>query len=179
MRFTINLVTKPHLDHRRVQQACIGALLLMSALLAWNAFRIIGNAIELRRLGGECTAMESRLATRPTGVSEKEYTRLLASIRFYNDIIDHKSYSWLGLLDQVENATPEGIALVSLVPAKDGAELKLEGRAHSFNVVRSYIEKLEDSHDFANVLLLSNRDLSVGSKDRGVQFSISCRVVSR
>jgi type IV pilus assembly protein PilN len=179
MRFTINLATRPYLDHRRVKLACIGALTLLTILLVWNAGHICRNLIEMRRLGAESAAMNTRLSGRPAGVSEKDSARMTASIRFHNAIIERKSFNWLDLLDQVENATPEGIALASLVPEKRGAELKLEGRAHGFSSVRSYLEKLEASHAFTDILLLSHRDMAVGEKGRGVQFTISCRAVAR
>jgi len=178
MRFAINLATRPYLDQRRVRYGCIAALVLLLALLAWNVSRISRNLGELRRLGSETATLEARLNNRPTGVSEKEYARLLASIRFYNDVIERKCYSWLGLLDQVENATPDGVALVSLAPGKGGAELKLEGRAKGFSGVRGYLERLEDSRAFADIMLLSHRELAVSEGSKGVQFTISCRAVA-
>jgi len=179
MRFTINLATKPYLDQHRVKQICIGSLALLLALLAWNVARVSRDVMEMSRLAAESKAMETRLVNRPAGVSEKEYSRLLASIRFYNEIIERRSRNWLGLLEQVENATPEGVALAALTPEKGGAELKLEGRAKNFGAVRSYLERLEDSRNFSDILLLSHRDLAVGERTRGVQFTISCRAVSR
>ncbi len=179
MRFTINLATRPYLDQFRVKQACIGSLVLLLALLAWNGSRIARDMGEVSRLAAENAAMEARLGSRPAGVSEKENSRLLASIRFYNEIIERRSRNWLGLLDQVESATPEGVALAALTPEKGGTELKLEGRAKNFGTVRSYLERLEDSHAFDDILLLSHRDLALGEKTRGVQFTISCRAVSR
>ncbi|HEX9078429.1 MAG TPA: PilN domain-containing protein, partial [Desulfuromonadaceae bacterium] len=162
MRFTINLATRPYLDQQRVKQACFASLVLLLALLAWNGSRVVGNMGETRHLAAENAAMEARLGSRPAGVSEKEYARQLASIRFFNEIIERRSRNWLGLLDQVENATPDGVTLAALTPEKGGAELKLEGRARNFAAVRSYLERLEDSHDFSDILLLSHRDLALG-----------------
>jgi type IV pilus assembly protein PilN len=179
MRFTINLATRPCLDLHRVKQVSIASLALLLALLVWNMARISRDVMELGRLTAESAAMEARLVNRPAGVSEKEYSRLLTSIRFYNEIIDRRSRNWLGLLEQVENATPEGVALAALTPEKGGAELKLEGRAKNFAAVRSYLEQLEDSRNFSDILLLSHRDLALGERTRGVQFTISCRAVSR
>jgi hypothetical protein len=41
------------------------------------------------------------------------------------------------------------------------------------------MEKLGDSKDFAEILLLSHHELIVGDKTKGFQFSISCRAVTR
>jgi len=179
MRFTINLATRTYLDYRVVNRACIAAIVALLALLAWNVTRVSWNMGELRRLKTESAGFEARLGSHPSGVSEKEYKRMLASIRFYNDVIERKSFNWLGLLEQVEKATPERVALVSLVPEKKGAELKIEGRAKGFADVRRYLEMLDASREFTNILLLSHHDLAVGEKGRGVQFSISCRTVNR
>jgi type IV pilus assembly protein PilN len=181
MRFTINLATRPYLDQRKVRHGCVAVMVLLLALLAWNVSRLSSNLGELRRLGAENADLEARLTSRPTGVSEKEYARLLASIRFYNDVIERKAFSWLGLLDRLENVTPEGVALVSLTPDKRGTELKLDGRAKRFGGVRSYLERLEESRAFTDILLLSHRELALnegGKGDKGVQFAISCRVVA-
>jgi type IV pilus assembly protein PilN len=179
MRFTLNLATRTYLDYRLVNRICAVAMLTLLALLAWNVSRVAWNVGELRRLKSEIAAYELRLNSRPSGVSEKEYTRMLASIRFYNDIIDRKVYNWLGLLERVENVTPDGIALVSLTPGKNLGELKIEGRAKGFGNVRTYVEKLNDSKEFTDISLLSHHEMAAGEKTKGVLFTISCRAVTR
>ena len=178
MRFTINIATRTYLDYRRVSQVCVTAIVLLLALLAWNVTRVSWNFGELRRLKADSAVFEGRLGSRPAGVSEKEYTRMQASINFYNDVIARKSYAWLGLLELLENSTPDGISLVSLVPDKKVGELKIDGRAKSFSTVRSYLEKLEDSKTFTDIMLLSHNEVAAGDTVKGVQFKISCRVVT-
>jgi type IV pilus assembly protein PilN len=177
MRFTINLATRTYLDHRLINRVLISAIIVLLALLAWNSSRLSSNMGELDRLTSEIAAFEARLNKRPAGVSEKEVSRQQSSIRFYNSIIEHKTFDWLGLLNQLESATPEGISLSSLAPEKKSGEFKIEGRAKSFSQVRTYLDRLEDSHAFQDILLLSNSPLALGEKTRGVQFSISCRSV--
>jgi type IV pilus assembly protein PilN len=179
MRFTINLTTRTYLNYRLINQACVAVAILLLALLAWNVSSISWGLGELHRLKAENAEYERRLSGRPAGVSENEYNRMLTSIHFFNDIIEHKSYNWLGLLEQLENATPEGIALTSLAPEKKKGELKIDGVAKSFAILRTYLEKLEDSKAFADILLLSHRELISEEKAKGVQFSISCRAVTR
>lgn len=179
MRFTINLATRTYLDNRLVNRACAAAMLVLLAFLAWNVSRIAWNIGELRRLRSESAAFETRLNSRPAGISEKEFTRMLASIRFYNAVIGRKAYNWTGLLERVENATPEGIALVSVAPGKNSGELNIQGLARGFGNVRTYVERLNDSREFTDILLLSHRELAMGEKSKGVQFTISCRAVAR
>ena len=175
MRFTINIATRTHIDRRMVDRAGYAVVALLLVLLAWNISRASWNLGELRRLKTDNVSYESRLNSRPSGVSEKDFTRLLTDIKFYNEIIGRKSFNWLGLLEQLEGATPEGIALSQLQPNRKTGELKIEGHARSFAQVRSYIERLEDSKAYTSILLLSHSNIAVGEKTKGVNFSISCK----
>lgn len=175
MRFTLNIATRTHLDRKSVDRAGYAVLALLLVLLVWNISRTSWSLGELRRLKADNASYENRLNSRPSGVSEKDFTRLLSDIKFYNEIITSKSYNWLGLLEQLEGSTPEGIALSALTPDRKTGEVKIEGHARSFLQVRSYLEKLEDSKVFTSILLLSHADVAVGEKVKGVHFAISCK----
>ncbi|HEY3306879.1 MAG TPA: PilN domain-containing protein [Desulfuromonadaceae bacterium] len=179
MRYTINLATRSYLDYRRVNQILILLITLLLALLAWNVSRFSMNLGELSSLKADSAAYEGRLNNRPAGVSEKDYTRMLESIRYFNGILEKKSYPWLLILEQLERATPEGVALVSLTPDKKNGELVIEGRAKNFTIIRSYLDKLEDSKAFQNILLQSHHVIAMGEKVSGIQFRISCQAVMR
>ncbi|GFE61611.1 PilN domain-containing protein [Geobacter sp. AOG2] len=175
MRFTINLATRTYVDQRLISQICYAAIVLLVLVLSWNTFVAFSNLGELHRLKSDITTYEGRLNSRPKDVPEREYTHLLAEIAFFNGIIERKAFNWLGLLEQMENVTPEGIALTSLAPDMKSGDVKIEGRAHSFANLRTYMEKLDESKAFTKVLLLSNRDVAISDKVRGIQFTISCR----
>lgn len=177
MRYTINLTTRTYLDNRLIDRIvyCVVALLLTVA--AWNIRTMSSHMGEQSRLKSEIAAIESRLGAKPGGISEADFSRQKSRIRFYNEIIDRKSVNWLKQLELFEVATPEGISLSSLTPGKKMEAWKLEGRARSFKLVQQYLEKLEASKSFTNVLLLSHQNIAAGEKVRGVQFSISCKVV--
>jgi Tfp pilus assembly protein PilN len=175
MRFTINIATRTHIDRKIVNRTGYAVLAMLFVLLVWNISRTLWSLGELRRLQTDNSSYEQRLNSRPSGVSEKDFTRLLADIKFYNEIIVRKSYNWLGLLDQLEGTTPEGIALTAVGPDRSKGELKIEGHARSFALVRSYLEKLEDSKAYTSILLLSHSNVAVGEKDKGVNFAISCK----
>lgn len=176
MRYTINLATRTYLDNRLINRIVFSVIAVLFALTIWNVIDISSYIGEQSRLKSEIAAIESKLATTPSGVSEAEFSRQKSRIRFYNEIIDRKSSDWLKKLELFESVTPEGIALASLAPDKKKDVWKLDGRARSFKTVQQYVERLEASKDFTNVLLLSHQNISVGEKTRGVQFSISCKV---
>jgi hypothetical protein len=179
MRFTINLATRTHIDPRLVNRAGYIVLALLLLLLAWNINRASWSFGELRRLKTDIASYEKRLNSRPSGVTEKDYTRLLANIKFYNEIIGRKTFNWLGVLDALESATPEGIALSILLPDRKTGEIKIEGDARSFAQVRSYLDKLEDSRSYTAILLLSHANIAMGEKTRGVHFALSCKAVQQ
>lgn len=178
MRFTINLATRTYLDHRLLNRVAYCAIAVLIVMAGWNVNRVSSNMGEQSRLSAEIAAIQSRLGTKPGDISEKEFSRQKARISFYNEIIERKSTDWLNLLELFENATPEGISLASLSPGKNQEEWKLEGRARSFKAVQQYLEKLEASKNFSNVLLLSHQNMTTGENVRGVQFTISCKVVN-
>jgi type IV pilus assembly protein PilN len=190
MYFSINLATRTYLDRRLVNRIGAGICVMLLVMLAWNINSAAWSFGELRRLRADNAAFESRLSSRPNGVSESQYNQLLGNIAFYNEIIGRKSYNWLGLLEQLELATPEGIALSSLSPdMKSGnlqtkdmkpgdiktGDIKIEGRARTFAQVRAYLDKLEDSKFFTSILLQSHSNVTVGERSKAVQFSISCK----
>lgn len=178
MRFTINLATRTYLDHRLINRLAFCAIAVLLVILGWNVSRVSSNMGEQSRLNAEITAIQSRLGAKPNGVSEAEFSRQKTRIRFYNEIIERKSIDWLSMLELFENATPEGIALSALTPGKNLEEWKLDGRARSFKAVQLYLERLEASKNFSDILLLSHQNMTAGETARGVQFAISCKVVN-
>lgn len=175
MYFTINLATRTYLDRRLVNRIGAGIFATLIIMLAWNINRVAWDVGELRRLRADIATYENRLSSRPNGVSEKDYTSLLANISFYNEIISRKTFNWMGLLEQLELATPEGIGLSALTPDRKTGELKIEGRAKNFAHIKLFLDKLEDSKVFTSILLLSHSDVAAGERSKGVQFSISCK----
>src|SRR6185369_1848405 len=147
-------------------------------MAVWNVSHLASIMGEQSRLKSEIAAIESRIVAKTKGISETESSRQKARIRFYNKIIESKSINWLGKLELFEDVTPEGVSLSSLTPDKKTGEWKLEGRARSFKAVQRYLEKLDTSKSFSNVLLLSHQNIASGENVRGVQFTISCKVVN-
>lgn len=177
MRFTINLATRTYLNHDLVNRCLVVSLLLLLLLSGWKLMKFCGNRGELERLNTDIAALQARLNSRPSNISEQEFGRRQKSIRFYNDIIEHRAFGWMGVLDHLESVTPPRVALTSLSPDSKSGTLKIEGVARNFGQVRSYLERLEDSLAFSDILLISHAEQVVGDKGRVMRFSISCRMV--
>jgi type IV pilus assembly protein PilN len=178
MRYTINLATRTYLDQRLFKKVAYSSIIILLIITAWNVISVSLNWGKQSSINNEIEAIYSKLGAKPGGVSDADFTNQKSHIKFYNEIIERKTKNWLDLLDLLENVTPDGISLSSLAPGKNQEDLKLEGRARSFKSVQQYLEKLESSKNFSNVLLLSHQNLIQGENSRGVQFSISCKVVN-
>lgn len=178
MRFTINLATRTYLDHRLLNRLCGCAIALLLVITAWNVSRVSSSMGEMSRLRAEISKVQDKLGTGTGLVPEAESSRQKNRIRFYNGIIERKSTNWLGILELLENVTPQGISLSSLSQDKKQEQWKLDGRARSFKAVQRYLEKLETSGSFSDVMLLSHQNITAGENVRGVQFTISCKVVN-
>lgn len=177
MRFTINLATKTYINHLLVNRAIWGTVIMLLLLLVWNSNRLLTATGTLNRLKADIAGYEVQLNARPAGVPEVEYARMQNSIRFYNGIINRKTSDWLGLLDKLEQVTPQGIALSSLAVDPKNKEIKLEGMAKSFTDVRAYLDSLEESKFFNDSRLISHQDTATSEKANGVKFAIICRMV--
>lgn len=176
MRYSINFATRTYLDHRMLNRLGYGVVVLLLLFVGWNVSRVSSHMGEQSRLNADIAGFQSRLGVKPGGPGENEINSQKNRIRFYNEIIERKSTNWLNLLDILENATPPGISLASLTPAKETNEWKLEGNAKSFKAVQQYLEKLETSENITDILLQSHRNLVANDKSSGVQFVISCKV---
>lgn len=176
MRFTINLATRRVIDQRRVDRACTVAVVLLAILLAGNILLFSWNYGEMRRIDAEAAAVKNQLARPLPTISEKEQAGIVENITFYNDIIKRKTYGWLAFLEQLEIATPDGIALTNLTPNRGNGSMTIAGWARNFKVLEAYLVLLEDSETFSDVLLLSHKQDELWEQAKGIRFSISCQV---
>jgi len=179
MRFTINLATRTLLDHRLFNRVLALALALLAVIFLWNIFRFSWNLGEIRRYDADMAAAAKRLKILPPAVSESEQAAIQAETTFFNGIIGRKSFGWLDFLGQLEEATPEGIALTLLSPDMSTGNVRIEGWARGFRDLQAFMTGLEDSGSFRDVLLLSHKNVELWEEAKGMSFSLSCRVIGQ
>lgn len=178
MRYTINLATRTHLDHRLLNRIAIFVIIVLFFTALWNIIRVASNMGEQSQINQEIAAVQSKLSAKPGGISEIEFSSQKKRIIFYNEIIKRKNANWLNILESFEKVTPQGISLSSLDPGKEKEDWKIIGYARTFKSVQQYIESLESAKNFSNILLLSHQNVTVGQTDHGVKFTISCKVLN-
>jgi Tfp pilus assembly protein PilN len=173
MRFDINLATKRYIDQRAVT-LILAAVIVVTLLTAlYNGYRIADNIQGVRQVEGQLAALTGRYQ-QGSGVSEKEYTALLASVAHVNDILTRKGREWLVVFQRLEETVSDGVALTHCEPDLKTKTLKLQGVAHSFTHVRRFVENLQKSPHFQNVSLERHAENKEGEGLSTVTFSLSC-----
>ena len=176
MKFTINLATRRYLNKRRLNGSLIVSLSVLALLLVVGVREAANNQAELSRIRNQNATAASRAGGAEVG--EAQLKSQAARIAFANDLIDRKTFNWLGLLDRLEEVVPSGVALTSVQPDPHQRQLvKIGGTTRSFTSLRALLENMERSRNFSEVYLLSQNIAKVGKAQQGVTFSITCRVI--
>lgn len=173
MQLKINLATRTYVDTGKANGALAIACFFLFLGLFFSIKAIATNAGEMKLVQQNVATLEQKEKGK---VGEKEYQALLARIGAANTIIARKSYNWLQLLDRLETVVPDGVAMTSIQPDPKGRELKLAGVARNFADMRRFMENLEETQFFTDVYLLSNSESKVGASQKGMSFTITCKV---
>jgi type IV pilus assembly protein PilN len=180
MKLTINLATRIYIDMKRLNFFTAGAIVLLTLLLLFNAYKISSGFQEKGRLNHGITVLEGKTRKiKSAAVPEKQYQALLSSIRFANGIIERKTFDWLMLFDRLESIVPDGIAISSIEPSPKDDSLKLAGAAKSFGNLRKFVENLEESQFFTEVYLVSQSEAQGPSGRNATAFNITCKAMYR
>jgi type IV pilus assembly protein PilN len=174
MRFTINLATKHHIDQRAVTLTLTAIILVSMLTVLYNGYRAVGNVQAIRQVEGQLAAISGSYR-QGSGVSEKEYTALLGSVAYINDILMRKGREWLILFQRLEETVPAGVAITSVEPDIKTRTLKLQGVASSFSRMRLFVENLQGSPHFNTVSLENHAASSAPEGPSTVTFSLSCK----
>jgi type IV pilus assembly protein PilN len=176
MRLTINLSTRTYINARQLNLVLLVLILLLTGFLFVNVLGISSKAGEIARIRGEMDSLDRKSGTDRRPVPEQDYKRVMTQIRFANEIINKKAFSWLSLIDRLEAVTPDGIAFTIIEPDPKKQSLKLAGSTLSFSRLRQLLENMEQTPGFSDIYLVSQNQTSVGEKQKGISFTITCQV---
>lgn len=172
MLLKINLASRTYLNRKKFNTVVMAVGIVLGLFLLINIRDVASNAGDISSTARQIAVYDGKA---PAVVPEKEYQTVLAKIRFANQIIDKKAFSWISLLDRLETVVPDGVALNAIEPNTKTGELKLGGVAKSFKNMRQLMENLESSNYFRDVFLVSQTDLKIGQTQRGLTFKIECK----
>lgn len=176
MRLTINLSTRTYLNRSYLNIGFAALFIILLIFLAINIKGISTTTGETDRVGRELQDLEKKSGSKGRKVPEAEYQNLAKQISFANEVIKRKTFSWLALLDKLEAVVPDSVTLTNITPDARKKELKLSGTALTFAGLRRLLEQMEDSGHFADIYLVSQADARVGETQKGITFSINCKV---
>lgn len=176
MRLTINLSTKTYLNRSYLNMGFAALLILLLMFLVLNLKGISTTTGETDRIRTELLALEKKSGSKGRKVPEAEYQNLVKQITFANEIIKRKTFSWLALLDKLETVVPDSVTLTNITPDIKKRELKLSGTTLTFPGLRRLLEQMEVSGHFTDIYLISQADARVGETQKGITFSINCKV---
>jgi type IV pilus assembly protein PilN len=189
MKLTTNLATRRYVNIKLLNLYLVIAMVILAAVLILRVREIAYNQAELGRVKGMLAGARSSSPGRK--VTEADLKSLQGRVDFANAVIDRKAVDWLNLLDRLEEVLPSGVALNQIEPAKQPAQtvgggasqqaqtVTIGGMASQFSSLRTLLENMEGSKNFSEVYLLSQTETKVGLTQRGIAFSISCRIAIR
>jgi Tfp pilus assembly protein PilN len=138
--------------------------------------------ITVSELEGEIEAADAAIARTEASLAEKQTALGDERTRFLTRIYRHKSFSWTGLFNELEEITPAAVRITSIAPFEEDGEiavtLTLVGRTLA-NVLEM-VSALEGSRFFATVFPLDEVDLAeIGDgRETGVAATLRLRYVA-
>jgi hypothetical protein len=157
-----NLATRPFYNERAVNTWLLAIALATAGATAFNVVWVARYTRSDTTLAAQAAADEARAAA-----ARANATRTLASVDprqieystiealQANDLIDRRTFSWTGLLNQFETTLPDNVRLTAVRPKLDpkrGIVLGISVAARSVEDVDLFMRRLDGTGVFADVL---------------------------
>lgn len=179
MDITLNLVSSDIRKRHRLHHLAVGGLCLNLLLGLGNFYLYRSTQADLRiseerleRYQKAVREREESLAALPHRLSPSELKRIQSRVDLYNGIIVGATFSWTGLLFELERSVPANIILKEIQPDFGKSAVTLSGTAKSMEDILRCVERLKERDAFYQVYLL---DHAVKEGRTDVQFTISLR----
>lgn len=130
---------------------------------------------KLQAMKGSLSQLEEALAHQGSLPPEDKVKVLVERVDFYNRLLEASSFSWIGLLYELEDSLPPGISLSEIQPDFSTSKVSLKGTAQSFESIHNFLGALEGKEAFKGVFLLrqGKAKKAEGSLGEAWEFSIS------
>ncbi len=176
MMFRINLATRDYINRKKLNTALAAAFFFLSGWLMLNIYTVSTNLGEIKNLSEAASKISLRSGGVQKQISQKEYDELLSKIAYANSIIVMKQNNWVSMLDNIEAFVPDNVAITAIDPDPKTENIKLTGITKNFSFIRILLENMEKSKKYSDIFLLSQSEIKVGKDQKGINFSISCKV---
>jgi len=154
-----NLSTRPFYNERAVHAIAAVVAVLVLAVTAWQATRVIrlskyktelNTAVRRDRDEAEAKIREAEQIRR--GLNQTELAAVAAAAREANELIERRTFSWTGLFNQIEATLPADVMLTGVRPEfRDGetmVNLDLQGKeSEDIDAFWDRLDKIGAFHD--------------------------------
>jgi Tfp pilus assembly protein PilN len=171
-----NLSTRPFYNERLVRLWLLVVAVAVLAATLFNGSRVLRYSRSDTRLATQASNDESRAADLRrqaarlrSSVDPRQVDFAAADARQANDLIDRRTFSWTELFNRFETTLPDDVRIASVKPLVDrdrGIVLTINVTAKTVDDVNTFIENLEKTGAFANVLSAQER-----ADDSGLMLS--------
>lgn len=182
MRSRLNLASKTYVNRRALYLLYAGVTAVVLLILITQLHYLVQMQNQGRLLKERISEIRQQLgisAESAEKYTEEQLTQLLEQIEFSNKLIIRDSFQWTGLLGQLEAVLPDNVRIVDIRPVFKDSTLGLTAQAKTVRDMRAFIDRLNESADFSNVLLLSQIEQPADGKAKSeevvVMFNLSVR----
>ena len=184
MRIGINLASRPYQDEGRFYRQWGGALALMVLFTALMITLSIRHHLNSRREWASANAAVTQLAD--LRKEEVQTQQILAQplnrgtrdrSQFLNVAILRKSFSWTGLMEDMEKVMPPGLRVTSIAPVIDQHNrfvIKLQVQGERRESAIQLLRNMEKSQHFRNSRITDeNLSQATSGSEAGVKSGIT------
>jgi Tfp pilus assembly protein PilN len=167
-----NLSTRPFYNERLVHVWLLAIALAVLGATAFNVSRVLRYSRSDTRLATQASNDEVRAAELRrqaarlrASVDPRQVDFAAADARQANDLIDRRTFSWTELFNRFETTLPDDVRIAAVKPRVDrdrGIVLTINVSAKTVDDVNAFIENLEETGAFANVLSAAERTDETG-----------------
>lgn len=167
MQSKLNLASRIYVNRQALylSYAVLTAVLLLILVVQVRYLLLMSHQQQL--LGQRSDELRQQLgisAAATSGPTEEEFNQLLGQIAFSNKLIARDSFQWTGLLGQLEEVLPADVRISDIRPDFQQSTLDITAQARTVADLRSFIDRLNESSSFSEVLLLSQAEQPVADK---------------
>lgn len=171
-----NLSTRPFYNVRAVHVAILALAAIVLAVTVFNVVQIIRLSTSQRTLGAQAQAAEDE-ATRLRAeavqfvgrVDPKELAVVAKAAAEANEIIDQRTFPWTDLFAHFESALPANVRITEVQQGAGTDLLIIGAQARSIDELDQFIEALEMSGAFRDVVPTDETLMESGLIDARIQ----------
>ena len=183
-RYRFNLAERPFRRYRTTNLALAGLFIALAAFGSWQVFAYQAASVELSALRSdqqaalaEWNALGERIGEFELELARPDSAAAADEVRFLNQILARKQFSWTTLLLDMEATMPRWVYLFSLAPGINGVgdvRLRMEARGRSVDDLSGFLSDLENSSAFSNVIVsIEERGIVEGREETRMLIDVN------